>query len=223
MAESSSIVTENYLKHIYALALDQQTVKTSALAKVLALSPAAVTEMLKRLDEQKLVSYRPYQGVSLTELGRKRALAVVRRHRLWEVFLTRELGLSWDQVHVHAERLEHATDAQLASLLDDYLGNPSVDPHGHPIPTADGDVDEIERLRLTDLRDGDSAQVVLCENEDSELLGYLQRVGLIPQVCFRLIDRAPLNGPLNVEIDGTVRLVGAEAATTLLVRRISAV
>jgi DtxR family Mn-dependent transcriptional regulator len=214
----SAEVTENYLKHIYHLSLDSSPVKTSRLAAALKLSPAAVTEMVKRLDEQGLVDYRPYRGVSLTETGRKNALIVLRRHRLWEVFLHRVLNMPWGKVHEHAERLEHATNHELANFLDDYLGNPSFDPHGHPIPNADGSVEEVERLRLTAIPSQTSAEVVQCTNENAALLDYLNSLGLVPGARVVVQEQAPFNGPLTVAINGNTQLVGAEAARTLLVR-----
>jgi DtxR family Mn-dependent transcriptional regulator len=214
----SAEVTENYLKHIYHLSLDSSPVKTSRLAAALKLSPAAVTEMVKRLDEQGLVDYRPYRGVSLTETGRKNALIVLRRHRLWEVFLHRVLNMPWGKVHEHAERLEHATNHELANFLDDYLGNPSFDPHGHPIPNADGSVEEVERLRLTAIPSQTSAEVVQCTNENAALLDYLNSLGLVPGARVVVQEQAPFNGPLTVAFNGNTQLVGAEAARTLLVR-----
>lgn len=218
----SAEVTENYLKHIYRLSLDHSPVKTSHLAQALELSPAAVTEMLKRLDQHGLVDYTRYQGVALSASGRKRALLVLRRHRLWEVFLTRVLGLEWDQVHDHAERLEHATDDELANHLDDYLGNPEFDPHGHPVPTREGTVEEVDRLRLTSLRPGSVAKIVQCTNENAQLLDYFNEQGLVPGISVRLRSQAPFNGPLTLEVDGERRTVGVEAARTLLVKLVQA-
>ena len=218
MADLSGEVTENYLKHIYRLSLDDDPVKTSPLAAALALSPASVSEMLKRLEEQDLVTYRPYQGVSLTTAGRQRALSVLRRHRLWEVFLHRVLGLPWDLVHPHAERLEHATDAELADHLDDFLGNPCVDPHGHPVPSRDGEINEVKRLRLSAVDQGVDVEIVQCSNENSALLEYLQSMDLVPGQRIRTVSQAPFNGPLTIEVCGQRRVVGLEAARTLFVR-----
>lgn len=218
MSALPSEVSENYLKQIYRLALDSSPVKTSRLAEALELSPAAVTEMVKRLDEQAMVDYRPYRGVSLTDKGRKRALIVLRRHRLWELFLTRVLKMPWGLVHDHAERLEHATNDELANFLDDYLGNPDADPHGHPIPRADGTVDEVERTRLTAVPVGATVEVVQCTNEDGALLDYLKSLGLVPGASVHVRGQAPFNGPLTLEVAGQAQVVGADAARTLLVK-----
>ncbi|MCA9671514.1 MAG: metal-dependent transcriptional regulator [Myxococcales bacterium] len=219
MAELSAEAAENYLKQIYTLSLDHEQVKTSRLATALGLSPAAVTEMLKRLDEQKLVRYRPYRGVTLTAQGRKRALRIVRRHRLWEVFLYRVLAVPWAELHEHAERLEHATSDKLANYLDDYLGNPTVDPHGHPIPTREGSVTESKRVRLSTLDAGSTAVITQCTgDENDELMRYLKSVGLVPGARVQVGERAPFGGPIALQVEGTERMVGAEAARTVLVR-----
>jgi DtxR family Mn-dependent transcriptional regulator len=132
--------------------------------------------------------------------------------------LHRVLNMPWGKVHEHAERLEHATNHELANFLDDYLGNPSFDPHGHPIPNADGSVEEVERLRLTAIPSQTSAEVVQCTNENAALLDYLNSLGLVPGARVVVQEQAPFNGPLTVAINGNTQLVGAEAARTLLVR-----
>ena len=217
MAELSAEVTENYLKEIYHLSLDHKTVKTSVLAEALQVSAAAVTEMLKRLEQQKLVSYRRYQGASLTKRGRKRALLVVRRHRLWEVFLHDVLGFAWHELHEHAERLEHATDGVLASRLEAFLGNPARDPHGHPIPDAEGNVDEGDRIRLTSLPTGSKATIDQCAHDNPELLDYLAKLGLVPGAEVEVHDRAPFSGPLSLTVGGEQVSISVEAARTLMV------
>lgn len=218
MSDQQSSATEDYLKQIYELSLDESPVKTSRLADAMTVSAAAVTEMLKRLDEKELVRYRPYRGVELTPAGRRRALVVVRRHRLWEVFLHRTLGLPWAQVHDYACRLEHGTDDLLAEALDRFLGRPGVDPHGDPIPDAEGSVAEIARLRLDGLAEGEEAVVAQCTDEDPRLLDYLKGLGLVPGARVRLREIAPFDGPLTVEVAGQPRALGLTAARTILVR-----
>lgn len=211
---------ENYLKQIYELSLDQTPVKTSQIASALGVTPAAVTEMLKRLEAHELVSYTPYHGVSLSGRGTARALAVLRRHRLWEVFLFRVLGIPWSRVHDHACRLEHATDDQLADALAEHLGHPRTDPHGDPIPGSDGTVEEIDRQRLTSLEPGASATIAQCADETPGLLTYLQSLELVPGARVTLRDRAPFNGPLTLRVEGAGDVVlGLEAARTLIVQQ----
>ena len=210
--------TEDYLKQLYELALDHSPVKTSLLAEALEVSPAAVTEMLKRLQRQGLVNYRPYHGASLSARGRKAALAVLRRHRLWEVFLFRVLEVPWTQIHDHACRLEHGTDDQLADALDEFLQHPRLDPHGDPIPRPDGTVDEIDRLRLSAVEPGSRATIAQCSNENPRLLAYLTSMDLTPGQEVEVLERAPFNGPLTLDVGGSRQVVGLEVAGTLMVR-----
>ena len=142
---------ENYLKETYALQLDHDQVTTSMLAQRIGHSAPTVTGMLKRLSGRKWVTYEPYRGVTLTKSGKAAALDVIRRHRLLETFLTRVLDIPWDRVHAEAERLEHALSDYLEGRIDEYLGHPERDPHGSPIPAADGSIDEPDRLHLSDL------------------------------------------------------------------------
>ncbi|MGL4596215.1 MAG: metal-dependent transcriptional regulator [Bacteroidia bacterium] len=137
MATSSE---ENYLKAIWKLSPESEAVSTNALAELLDMRPASVTDMLKKLAAKKLISYKPYQGVKLTISGRKKALEIVRKHRLWEVFLRDKLGFGWDEVHDIAEQLEHIESEPLTDKLDHFLGFPKVDPHGDPIPDKDGKI-----------------------------------------------------------------------------------
>jgi DtxR family Mn-dependent transcriptional regulator len=211
---------DDYLKQIYELALDQTPVKTSQIATALKVSPAAVTEMLKRLESEKFVVHRLYRGVTLTAAGRRRALTVLRRHRLWEVFLHQHLGLPWSGIHAHACRLEHATDDQLTEALDQFLGHPLLDPHGDPIPSPDGSVEEIKRVRLTSLDPGRSAVIARCTDQNPELLAYLKSMDLIPDSTVTVLEKAPYSGTLTVEVRGKERVIGVEAARSLIVRSV---
>ncbi|RPH34760.1 metal-dependent transcriptional regulator, partial [bacterium] len=130
--------TEDYIKAVYALEAVGEPVTTSAVAAQLHIANGSVSAMLKKLSQERLLHYKPYQGVTLTAAGRRMALRIVRRHRLWEVFLAERLGFPWDEVHDEAERLEHVTSDELERKLDESLGFPSADPHGDPIPSAPG-------------------------------------------------------------------------------------
>lgn len=141
MLSNLSRAEENYIKAIYHLQETEKTVNTNNLAEYLATAAASVTDMVKKLKQKKLVNYKAYYGCSLTENGNRQALMIIRRHRLWEYFLSKKLGFSWDEVHAIAEELEHVSNVTLTDKLDAFLGFPRVDPHGDPIPDADGKIE----------------------------------------------------------------------------------
>ena len=172
-----SLTVENYLKAIWQIgaASGSDSVPTGKLAASLKVSPGTVTSMQKALAEAGLASYRPYEGVSLTEAGRTLALRMLRRHRLIELFLVRTLGLTWDQVHEEAENMEHAVSDFLIDRIDDFLEHPTSDPHGDPIPAADGvlRVSDEATCLLSDVRAGSHVRFVRVLNQDAEFLRYL--------------------------------------------------
>ena len=172
-----SLTVENYLKAIWqiAAATEATSVTTGKLAQTLKVSPGTVTSMQKALAEAGLATYRPYEGVSLTDAGRTLALRMLRRHRLIELFLVRTLGLTWDQVHEEAEHMEHAVSDFLVDRIDDYLGNPACDPHGDPIPAANGDLRTSgEQCRpLSEVPVGSRVRLTRVLHQDAEFLRYL--------------------------------------------------
>lgn len=170
--------TEDYVKGIYKLGKKGKSVATSELAKHLNIGDGSVTDMVKRLSDKKLISYVPYQGVNLTESGRRLAMKMMRRHRLWEMFLVEFLGYRWDEVHEEAERLEHVTSDDLEVRLDKALGHPKVDPHGDPIPTASGELVELHSQSLDEANAGVIYVVVRVSDESPEVLQFLQKKGL---------------------------------------------
>ena len=151
---------EDYIKSIFKLESSGEKVTTSALARHLGVGDGSVTDMVKKLSERKLIHYEPYQGVRLTESGRRMAMKTVRRHRLWEMFLVKYLGYSWDEIHDEAERLEHATSDELERRIDKALGRPKFDPHGDPIPSASGELPYPKAGRLDDAAEGASVTIV---------------------------------------------------------------
>lgn len=172
-----SLTVENYLKSIWQIAATtgSSSVSTGKLAQSLKVSPGTVTSMQKALAEAGLATYRPYEGVSLTEAGQTLALRMLRRHRLIELFLVKTLGLTWDQVHEEAENMEHAVSDFLIDRIDDFLGHPACDPHGDPIPTASGDLRSSgESSRpLSSVSAGSQVRLVRVLNQDAEFLRYL--------------------------------------------------
>ena len=195
--------TENrdmYLKYIYEMSNKEDPVAVSLVAKRLGVSPVSATEMIKRLEELELVAHIPYKGVSLSGKGLMRALQVVRRQRLWEIFMVEKLGISWPEVYDKACRLEHATDEELTEALSAHLGHPAVCPHGNPIPSKEGEVDQIAAIPLPELEMCRPAVIIRIDQPEGTLSSYLFERGILPGVHLRMVDEAPYNGPFTVEI-----------------------
>ena len=206
--------TEDYLRAIYELQEDRPYVSNLVLAERLNIKPASATGMVKRLADRKLVEYEPYQGVSLTEEGKRLALQVLRSHRLVELYLVEKLGVPWDQVHAEADRWEHVLSDELADRMDLALGHPIYDPHGSPIPTRDGRIDQLDYTLLAELQTGQSATVAVVQDQTPALLRYLAEVGLTPGVSITVIDVAPFEGPLTLRLgqSDTQRVIGRNIA-----------
>ncbi len=201
---------EDYLKAIYRLSPHGRTASTSEIAQRLELSPASVSGMVKRLSEQGLLEHVPYKGVQLTAEGRRAALRMLRRHRLIEAYLVAFLGYTWDTVHDEAERLEHAVSDTLVERMAAVLGNPTVDPHGDPIPTPDGDIDEPAGMPLSDVPAGASAVIRQVEEGQPDRLRYIASLGLRPGVRVSVVDRQPFQGPVTIEVAGETHVIGNE-------------
>jgi DtxR family transcriptional regulator, Mn-dependent transcriptional regulator len=165
---------ENYLKAIFHLQETEGTVTTNVLAQRLQTKPASVTDMMKKLNAKKLLHYKPYYGFSLSTEGKKIALFIVRRHRLWEYFLSEKLKFDWNEVHLLAEELEHVSSRQLIDRLDKYLGFPQFDPHGDPIPDNKGKIKNVNRLSLFELPFNQPAAVLQVTNQSKEMLEILE-------------------------------------------------
>jgi DtxR family Mn-dependent transcriptional regulator len=212
-----SEAVQDYVKQIYLLQRREGKATTSGLAAAMDVSAASATAMVKKLDGMGLVSHTPYRGVELTEAGERIALEVLRHHRLLELYLTQALGLSWDQVHVEAERLEHVLSDELEASIDQALGHPATDPHGDPIPTADLVIAPDPRQRLADLEPGQAAVVRQVPDGDPSLLRYLGDLGLVPEAGVAMVDKAPFGGPLTVDVSGTRHALGVELAARIRV------
>ena len=210
---------EDYLKSVFHLTSQGGFATTSDIADMLAVAPPSVSGMMKRLSETGLIEHVPYRGVQLTPQGRRAALQMIRRHRVLEVYLTSKLGYDWGDVHVEAERLEHAVSDKLIERMAQALGDPRYDPHGAPIPTAGGEIEEAELVTLADMDVGRQVMLQEVGDEDPARLKYLAEQGLTPGVRLTVIDRQPFNGPTTVRLaDGTTRVVGQELALTLFCR-----
>ena len=211
---------EDYLKAIYELETRLGTAVTSDVADALDVAPASATGMIRRLAAQGYLDHIPYRGVQLTDAGRRAALRTIRRHRILESYLTRVLGYPWDLVHDEAERLEHAASDALIERMAAALGNPTQDPHGAPIPTAEGVVDERSHRTIADMVTGERARMVRVSDRDGSLLRYLAEIALQPGVEVELVERAPFDGPLTLRIGGNQLMVGPSLAGQVLVEAI---
>lgn len=222
-AEEYTAPVEDYLKTIYELERATGSATTNDIAGRLSVAPASVSGMVRRLADQGLLEHEKYRGVRLTEEGRRVALGTIRRHRVIETYLTERLGYPWDQVHDEAERLEHAASDELIDRMAAALGEPTVDPHGAPIPTREGEIDESETTTIVELDVGESARIVRVSDDNPELLRYLDELGLTLGTGVTLLERAPFDGPITLRItcDGESgeRIIGHNVAAAIGVER----
>jgi DtxR family Mn-dependent transcriptional regulator len=214
-----SAPVEDYLKAIYELERSGGPAGTNEIALRLAIAPASVSGMIRRLAQQRLLSHERYRGVTLTDAGRRLALRTIRRHRVIEAYLMRALGFSWDRVHDEAERLEHAASDELVDRMAAAIGEPATDPHGAPIPTREGKIAERPLLALAALAPRERGRVVEVSDEDAGRLRYLGSLGLKPGARVQLLERAPFGGLLRLKVGARERTIGAELADTVLVER----
>lgn len=191
---------EDYLKAIYSLCQPGGVASTSSIADALEVQPASVTGMVKRLAESGYLEHVPYRGVELTEAGARAALRILRRHRILESYLTEHLGYRWEDVHREAERLEHAASDELIERMASALENPSHDPHGAPIPTPSGEIEETDSYTLAELVPGEEAQVRAVRDDDSAGLLAVEEAGLLPGTRIRVVGRNRNPPILDVEV-----------------------
>jgi DtxR family transcriptional regulator, Mn-dependent transcriptional regulator len=206
---------ENYAKAIYHLRhREEGAVSTGAIADRVGVSPASASAMVRRMADDGLVKHTPYHGVTLTDSGQDLALEVMRRHRLIEAFLA-DLGMPWDRVHEEAERLEHVISEELEGLISRRLGEPTHDPHGDPIPTADHEIEEPDTRRLAEMEAGDSGIFVRISDSDSAMLRYLAELEVSPGDSVEVIDRQPFEGPITVRFPVGTRTLGGAVADAM--------
>ena len=220
MPRVTSLTIENYVKAIYLQSVKQQNepATNAQIAEALHVSPGTVTSMLKTLGESNLAKYTPYEGVRLTPAGKKLALRILRRHRLIELFLVQTLKLSWDEVHEEAEHMEHAVSDGLIDRIDNYLGNPTHDPHGDPIPSADGTIEQSQTRSLAELKVGEQFELSRVLDQSPEFLRFLSGAGLTLNATGKVLANTPEAGIVTVRIENQDTSLGRDAAEKLLVR-----
>lgn len=216
---SYSYSEENYLKTIYHLQMQDHTVSTNAVANALQTSAASVTDMLKKLHSKKLLHYKPYHGFSLSADGRKAALFIVRRHRLWEAFLAEKLQFSWDEVHEVAEELEHVNHKKLIERLDAFLGYPQFDPHGDPIPDGKGKIKHLDAKPINELPVGFTGTITMVSLQTKELLEELAQRQLQVGSVVELLSRSRFDGSMMLKVAKKEILITKEMASHLLVKK----
>lgn len=206
---------EDYLKTIYTLSAAGQPATTTGIAEALDLAAPSVSGMIKRLAEAGLLEHLPYKGVTLTGDGRRAALRMLRRHRLIEAYFVKFLGYSWDTVHDEAERLEHAVSDDLIDRMARALGNPLVDPHGDPIPAADGTMHEVSAVPLPDIAIGETVTIARVDSGSAERLRWLGDAGLVPGAEVTVREVQPFSGPITLDLGTEQRIVGRDLAQQL--------
>ena len=210
---------ENYLKTIYHLTtvLDGE-VSTNAIAEKIETKASSVTDMLKKLAEKELVNYKKYQGVSLTDKGKLTAKMIVRKHRLWEVFLVDKLNFAWDEVHDIAEQLEHIKSEKLINKLDDFLGNPTKDPHGDEIPDVNGKILKIEKLLLSELEESQVGICIGVKDSSAQFLKYLDKNKITLGSKIEVVNKEEFDLSLKIQVEGKVVTISSMIANNLYVK-----
>jgi DtxR family transcriptional regulator, Mn-dependent transcriptional regulator len=215
----NSFTEENYLKAIYHLGgAGNIAVNTNSIAELTNTKAASVTDMLKKLADKGLINYIKYQGVTLTEKGKGTAINIVRKHRLWEVFLVEKLGFKWDEVHDIAEELEHINSEQLIDRLDEFLGNPKADPHGDPIPDRDGVFHKKELVKLADLSVKQEGKISGVNEHSAAFLQYLEKAGLTLGKTIVVKEALEYDGSVSLLIDKREITVSSKVAKNLLIQ-----
>ena len=210
---------ENYIKAIFHLGKKgTKEVATNSIAELMETKPSSVTDMVKKLSEKDLVNYRPYQGVSLTALGNKMALGIIRKHRLWEVFLVEKLDFSWDEVHDVAEQLEHIKSDKLIDSLDRLLGFPESDPHGDPIPDKNGEFKERDRLLLSDVPLRTTGVCVGVRDSSTTFLKFLDKNNIALGNQLEVLEIEEFDGSLMIDIMGKRMQISHQIASNLYIK-----
>jgi len=210
---------ENYLKAILSINLDTNTiVSTNEIANLLDTSAASVTEMIKKLQEKKLVIYEKYKGVTLSKSGCKKAIEILRKHRLWETFLVNKLYFSWSEVHDVAEELEHIKSQKLTDKLDDFLNYPKFDPHGEPIPTKNGIIHPTKRIKLSEMLVNSNGIIMGVSLDDKEFLDYLTKLNIRIGTNVQVLERITFDQSMKIKIESKLEHISENVAKNILIK-----
>jgi DtxR family Mn-dependent transcriptional regulator len=216
---AQTLTEENYLKAIYRLSLNgDNKITPTAIAEEISVNAASVVDMIKKLTEKELIIYDKVKGAKLTDMGSKTALAIIRNHRLWEVFLIEKLGYSWDVVHEIAEQLEHIKHPELADSLDKFLGYPNYDPHGDPIPKSNGEMPNTVKTLLSEIEVGKTCRVAAVKDTSSIFLQYLLQLSVSIGTKIKVLDKIAFDGSMSIEIGKEMKtIVSKKFAESLFV------
>ena len=214
-----TLAEENYLKAILSISLNKDgKVSTNAIANEIGTSAASVSDMLKKLQEKKLIKYEKYKGVELSESGQNKAINILRKHRLWETFLVNKLGFNWSEVHDVAEQLEHIQSAELIDRLDIFLEHPKFDPHGEPIPTKEGKIPSTNTTPLNELQVNTKGKIMGVSLDEKDFLDYLTKLDITIGTEITLLEKISFDKSLSIEIANTKQHISNDVAKHLLIK-----
>jgi DtxR family Mn-dependent transcriptional regulator len=218
--DNLSHTEENYLKAIFKISeKEDKPASTNAISGEMQTSAASVTDMIKRLSEKDLINYERYKGVTLTDTGNKLATHLIRKHRLWEVFLVDKLCFSWDEVHEIAEQLEHIQSIELVERLDQFLGNPRFDPHGDPIPDAEGNFAFRKQVPLNELDSGESGVIVGVQDHSTSFLQYLDHLSLVLGTEIKVIEKFEYDESMKIMLKGDAMILSKKVNQNLFIQK----
>jgi len=214
-----TLAEENYLKAILTISLNEDgKVSTNAIANEIGTSAASVSDMLKKLQEKKLIKYEKYKGVELSKLGHNKAINILRKHRLWETFLVNKLGFNWSEVHDVAEQLEHIQSPELIDRLDIFLEQPKFDPHGEPIPNKDGEIPSTNTTPLNELQTNTKGKIMGVSLDEKNFLDYLTKLKITIGTEVILLEKISFDKSLSIKISNTIEHISNDVAKHLLIK-----
>ena len=214
-----TLAEENYLKAILSISLNEDgKVSTNAIANEIGTSAASVSDMLKKLQEKKLIKYEKYKGVELSKSGKSKAINILRKHRLWETFLVNKLGFNWSEVHDVAEQLEHIQSAELIDRLDIFLEHPKFDPHGEPIPTKEGEIPSTNTTPLNELQANTKGKIMGVSLDEKDFLDYLTKLNITIGTEITLLEKISFDKSLSIKIANTKQHISNDVAKHLLIK-----